>query len=293
MADWDDHPTAANTAAEPATFPVTPLTPAISEPIWRCPPPLQSSAIATSLRTLAFSRTTPSQIPFPSMSTPVDPGTSFGVQQFTLLVLSHDETAAFDYVESLISQGTATELIFLNLLAPAAHRLGEMWEDDTASFVNVTLAVSRLQRMLRRIGESVADERRVSGTGTALLTTILGEQHSFGLTMVAEFFRRDGWDIWTGPFDSRREMIALVQERAFDVVGFSVGGERHLDQLKHDIQDIRRDSRNRHVAVLLGGPLLVRRPELIRAVGADGCAVDGASAPGLARELVHAARNKS
>lgn len=293
MTDWDDHPIAAIADAEPATLPVTPLPPPIPEPLWRARPRVQTSAIALSLRTLTHSRIKLHAIPFSNMSAPVDPGTPFGVQHFTLLVLGHDETAAFDYVESLIAQGTATELIFLNLLAPAAQRLGEMWEHDSTNFLNVTLGVSRLQRILRHLGESVADDHRASGGGTVLLTTLDGEQHSFGLTMVAEFFRRDGWDIWTGPFNTRREMMSLVQERMFDVVGFSVGGDRHLDQLKRYVQEIRRDSRNRDVAILLGGPLLLLRPELIRSIGADGYAVDGATAPRLARALVHAARNKS
>jgi methanogenic corrinoid protein MtbC1 len=292
MADWNDLPIAAIAAAEPAILPVTPLSPPIPEPIWRHRPPLQAAAIAASLRTLTHSRMTLPPIPITNMSAPVDPGTPFGLQQFTLLALGNDETAALDYVESLIARGTATELIFLNLLAPAAHRLGEMWEDDTTSFANVTLAVSRLQRILRHLGESVADERRASGAGTVLLTAIPGEQHSFGLAMVAEFFRWDGWDIWTGPFASRRELMALVQERAFDVVGFSVSGDRRLDELKRDIQDIRRDSRNRRVAVLLGGPLLIRRPDLVRTLGADACATDGASAPRVARQIAAAAKDK-
>ncbi|PZA13494.1 cobalamin-binding protein [Rhodopseudomonas palustris] len=292
MTDWDDHPIAAIADAEPATFPAPALPPPIPEPLWRARPPLQTSAIALSLRSLAHSRIKLRTDPLPNMSAPVDPGTPFGVQHFTLLVLGHDEAAAFDYVESLIARGTATELIFLNLLAPTAQRLGEMWEDDTANFLNVTLGVSRLQRILRHLGESVADDHRVSGSGTVLLTTISGEQHSFGLTMVAEFFRRDGWDIWTGPFDSHLELISLVQDRAFDVVGFSIGGDRHLDQLKRDIENIRRESRNRHVAILLGGPLLVHQPELVSATGADGYAIDGSTAPRLARVLVHAARNR-
>ena len=36
------------------------------------------------------------------------------------------------------------------------------------------------------------------GGRRALLVSVPGEQHSFGVTMVAEFFRRAGWDAWTG-----------------------------------------------------------------------------------------------
>lgn len=93
MTDWDDPPIAAIADAEPATLPVTPLPPPIPEPLWRARPRPQTSAIALSLRTLTHSRIKLHTISFSNMSAPVDPGTPFGVQHFTLLVLGHDETA--------------------------------------------------------------------------------------------------------------------------------------------------------------------------------------------------------
>lgn len=210
----------------------------------------------------------------------------FEVQQFTSLVLGTDESATRAYVENLIARGAPTDLIFLNLLAPSAQLLGEMWEADTTDFANVTLAVSHLQRILRHLGENHFAIEEVRRSGAALLTTTAGEQHSFGLAMVAELFRHGGWDICTGPFGSNHEMSSLVAERWFDVVGFSVTSDRRLDELKRDIRDVRRDSRNRHIGIMLGGPMLLNRPELVVSLGADMSSTDGASAPQDARDLV-------
>ena len=87
----------------------------------------------------------------------------------------------------------SVESIFLDLLAPAARQLGTQWEADVTDFANVTLGVSRLQRIMRRLGDTFLqrDQPRQRGE-SALLTIIPGEQHSFGLSMVAEFFRRAG-----------------------------------------------------------------------------------------------------
>lgn len=269
-------------------LPVTPLDFSPPEPIWRYRRPISSEAIARSIRTQILPQIGLAlrSMSFPNAPAPAAPAPPFEVQQFTLLILGPDESAAFAYVENLISRATPTDLIFLNLLAPVARRLGEMWEEDSTDFANVTLGVSRLQRILRHLGEDYSASDDVQRIGSVLLTTIPGEQHSFGLAMVAEFFRHDGWDICTGPFGSPRELSALVAERWFDLVGFSFTSDRRIDELKQLIQNIRRESRNRQVGIIVGGPIVVDRPELAKALGADMSATDGAQAPQLARALL-------
>jgi methanogenic corrinoid protein MtbC1 len=217
---------------------------------------------------------------------PIEQAPPYDVDYFARLVLGPDEGAALAYIESLRAQGTPIETIFLTLLAPVARRLGEWWESDATDFANVTLGVSRMQRIMRQLGDTFCDDQRQASGGSVLLTTIPGEQHSFGMSMVAEFFRRDGWGVCTGPFSSHSELVSLVQDRYFDIVGFSVTSDRRLDELKRDIHDIRRDSRNRHVGIMVGGPMMIARPELANALGADMMSVDGASAPRQASDLV-------
>jgi methanogenic corrinoid protein MtbC1 len=215
------------------------------------------------------------------------------VEHFTALTLGTDEDAVFAYVEALVAQGVTVESIFLELLAPAARQLGTLWESDATDFATVTLAVGRLQRILWRLGERFANEDSRGGGESVLLTIIPGEQHSFGLSMVAEFFRRAGWNLCTGPFSSHQELISLAHNHWFDVVGFSISSDRRLDELKKDIRDIRRDSRNRSVGILLGGPLVVAEPGLVASVGADMMSADATSAPQQARELIEKMKSQT
>lgn len=206
---------------------------------------------------------------------------------FAALVLASDEAPAFAHIDALLASGTSVESIFLDLLAPTARRLGEQWENDATDFASVTLGVSRLQRIMRRLGDSFFNETRGTGGGeSVLLTVIPGEQHSFGLSMVAEFFRRAGWNLCTGPFASHQELTSLVQNHWFDVIGFSVSSDRRLDELKKDIGAIRRDSRNARVGIMLGGPMVVAEPALVASMGADMMCADAVSAPQLARNLI-------
>jgi methanogenic corrinoid protein MtbC1 len=226
-------------------------------------------------------------LPVVATPAPVDQPDHNSIEAFAELAVGCDDDAAFAHVEHLLASGASVESILLELLAPTARYLGDLWETDSEDFVTVTLGVSRLHRIMRRLGDSLYNESHAAGCGESVLLTIIpGDQHSFGLSMVAEFFRRAGWNLCTGPFETHQELISLVQYHWFDVVGFSVSSDRRLNELKEDISIIRRDSRNRHVGIMLGGPLIIMQPELLSSLGADMMSVDAAAAPQQAHDLI-------
>ena len=213
--------------------------------------------------------------------------TADDVKQFAKLVLSHEEDVAFASIDTLRARHVSVERIFLELLAPTARYLGELWDEDLCNFTDVTVGLGRLQRVLRELspalGRSVehpAQGRRV------LLLPSPGEQHTFGLVMVAEFFRRAGWDVTGGAWAADVEAADLVGAEWFDVVGFSLGAEGHLKALAESIAAVRHATCNRDVAILVGGPLFGLHPEFMGQVGADGMTIDGREAPSLAESLI-------
>jgi methanogenic corrinoid protein MtbC1 len=122
----------------------------------------------------------------------------------------------------------------------------------------------------------------------ALLAAVPGEQHTFGISMVAEFFRRAGWDVFAIPPASRAELIDVVRREWLAVVGLSASCERHVDTLTATIRDIRRASRHRSVGVIVGGALFAAHPELVSVVGADATGADGLLATAHAERLLPA-----
>lgn len=196
------------------------------------------------------------------------------------------------YVDDLLEDGVTTELIYLDVLAPAARRLGVMWEEDECDFVEVTLALGRMQRVLRSLSHLfLAGEENPEPVGRIYLTCVSGEQHSLGLVMVAEFFLRAGWAVEMGHPVSDPDLVRAVRSEWCDVVGFSVGCDSRVNHLKREIRDLRRASRNPTVRVLVGGRVFDDQPGLVERVGADGTIRDPRLAPELALRLVHAAES--
>lgn len=209
------------------------------------------------------------------------------VPDFTQLVLSGSQEEVAAFVERLRAEGASLEAVFLNLLAPTARRLGQMWESDHCDFTAVTIGLWRLQRALHDLSPAFQiDAEMAHPARSVVLTAMPGEQHTFGLSMVAEFFRRAGWDVIDGPVATASELLSSLRLHAVGVIGISVSGERHLESLTLLIRDIRRASRHRELRVIVGGAVFIDHPEFVRQVGADGTATDARQAVALAESLV-------
>jgi MerR family transcriptional regulator, light-induced transcriptional regulator len=213
------------------------------------------------------------------------------VEAFVQLVIHASEGEAGLTIDGLRERGVAVESIYLDLFGPTARRLGEMWEDDSCDFSTVTVALGRLQRLLRELSPAFGTEVEHPANGRrALFVQPRDEQHSFGLSMVAEFFRRDGWDVIGGVGGAVASPQSLVRDEWVDVIGFSVGSDSRLPWLRETIAAVRAASRNPTLGVLVGGPPFVARPEWATECGADGTARNGKEAPLVAERLLGRAR---
>jgi len=213
------------------------------------------------------------------------------VEVFVQACLSHDEERCPDVISSYIAAGYSLERICLDLLTPAARDLGAKWDEDEVDFVEVTLGLGRMQRVVRELGRRVAAETPMEAdAGQAFLCGMPEEQHSLGLAMVAEFFVADGWGVTVGPPLGAEDVLHEVGAHWYDVVGLSSGTVERIPRVMEVIRNIRAASLNAHLAVLVGGRAFVDNPELVAQVGADGSAPDAAQGPMVARTLVQARR---
>ncbi|MGG5811060.1 cobalamin B12-binding domain-containing protein [Falsiroseomonas sp. CW058] len=195
------------------------------------------------------------------------------------LVTHNDLPGGMAHLGVLRARGIPIERLYLDLLAPVARRLGEMWEEDRCDFTTVTIGLCCLQQLVME--HSAAFRPRAAPRDLdrrVLLTPLPGEQHSFGLLMVGEFFRRQGWDVHSATGAGARELAALVRRQWFAMVGLSVSSDSRLEGLASIIRELRRESRNRQLGVLVGGRVFSEQPELATLVGADATAQDGQQA---------------
>lgn len=176
-------------------------------------------------------------------------------------------------------------------LTPAARLLGDMWLVDHCSFSQVTLGLWRIHGLMHETSPAFhaaaatrhpgdRSERRI------LLASLPGQQHTLGLSLLSEFFRRDGWIALCIPSPEPGLTQSTLSTHWFDVFGLSASMDSEIDDLEKTIRAARKTSQNPRLTVLVGGPLLLRRPELCAMVGADGVAADAPTALALAARLL-------
>ena len=188
------------------------------------------------------------------------------IDGFARLLLSADSDAARALVMGLRDDGATSEAISLQILAPAARRLGTMWDQDDCDFVDVTVGLGRLQLLLRELRPHPEEANRAgSPSPSVLLSLAPGEVHGFG--------------------KADRVSHDLAAEH-FDVLGYSISSIGNVEPLRNAVALARQASRNRGVLVIAGGALFTASADWSKTMGVDGAAEDAVKAVQLAKHLL-------
>jgi MerR family transcriptional regulator, light-induced transcriptional regulator len=217
------------------------------------------------------------------------------LEEAVKLALAPDETALMLKVDQLRDSGMSSSTIEHDFIAPIARYLGDGWTDDRYNFTDVTLACGRLQAVLRYLNETEPAAEAVAANSTnILLLASDNQQHTLGLLMVAEAFRREGWQVEC-PFlggergDNNAQTQAslnLVSAQWFDVVGISVCTGMQESALKQLVASLKAKSKNPQLKVLVGGAVLNDVKDAHLQFGADGHATEARLTPVLAKKLL-------
>lgn len=221
-------------------------------------------------------------------STPIGEINADTVEQFTQHLINDNAVAARQMVDSLLEEGAPLEAILLNLMSTAANCLGVMWETDQLDFASVTIGLCRMQELLRSysiVGDHTFRRPRADDP-SILLASACGDQHIFGLLIVAEVFRRNGWKTICEPALKAKELAEIVSQEAFSAVGLSLATTVEAADLKKEIDLIRSKSANKDVKILLGGAFVHQNHEIAEIVGADLILTDASQAPLATRAIL-------
>jgi methanogenic corrinoid protein MtbC1 len=156
-----------------------------------------------------------------------------------------------------------------DLIPETARRLGLAWEDDRASFAQVTLGAVRLQAMVREVGASwSADGVTRVGSGLILLVVPDGEQHTLGASVATSWLRRQGLSVCLRIGPTAEDLRHLVSERRFDGAMLSLGSQDNLDTAR-DLVKILKIACGDRLPVAVGGAILDEGGAQAGTIGAD------------------------
>ena len=200
------------------------------------------------------------------------------------IVLGDDLEAAATYVTIMRDRGLSMEMLYVELLEPTARHLGEMWDNDECDFIDVTIGVGRLQKLLAIFNDTytlpqLGTRRRV------IMATTPGNQHSLGASMIEKLLSAAGWDVETEYSGEVDQIVHMVKRNWFAVIGLTAGSDGQLPAMKSAVAQIRKHSQNADIGVMVGGPMFTQDPQLVVAMGADATAPNAPAAVLAAQKL--------
>ncbi len=208
------------------------------------------------------------------------------VEQLLSHVIASDHHITEAGIMVLALRGLSREDILLNLITPVATRLHEEWLNDNATFADVTLAVSRLQRLLGSSAMPQAPLCAAATSGKILIAQLPGDTHSLGPAMVEDFFRNALWDTARLAPKADAEIVDRISRESFDVLALSVSRNADLSSIALLVRRLRRESANPRLVVMVGGQPFTSNPGIWTRTGADATAPDPAAAVVVANTLL-------
>ncbi len=206
--------------------------------------------------------------------------------EFTSSVLALPPRGLITLARHFLDSGFTAEQILLDLLAPVARHLGELWERDEISFVDVTIAIQKMHHVLHVVSERSAPIRLGgSDQPVAFLVPAPGEVHTFGLLIMSEMLRRRGWAVVGGLPTPLNEILESVGARSFTMIGFAISADALLKPTASVIRRVRKRSRNAMVRIVVGGKVCAGNDGLAEELGADAAFADAQDACKFAESL--------
>jgi len=193
------------------------------------------------------------------------------IEQLCSALISDDPDAAAVLISEIRGDGTSVADVYQLYLAAAARRLGEMWASDDLSFVEVTIGTSRILAIMRSLRSAFRADL-LTKERALIFATVPDEQHTIGITMAADIFRREGWEIELLVGDTHEGILDRVSTSDALVVGLTAHGSQSLAGLIRLVLAIR--IVNPTAYVLISGNIIEDAEDIITLTGADGFASD-------------------
>ncbi|MCB2224726.1 MAG: cobalamin-dependent protein [Actinobacteria bacterium] len=204
---------------------------------------------------------------------PLAPGDGKWSQRLKARMMAGDERGSWQVAEAAMASGLLPEKVYLDVLAPALHSIGDGWADGSVTVAEEHRASVVADRLIGRLGSRFATRGRPRGR--IVLGTPPGEHHRLPGAMVADILRAGGYEVLDlgvdVPVDSFVEAVAQAAPVA---VGISVG----CTDLLPAVAEVTAALRHATAApILVGGPA-VSDAAHAASLGADAYAADGAEA---------------
>lgn len=170
------------------------------------------------------------------------------------------------FIWQLRMASISLDKIYRSYLGEAARKLGEQWESDTLSFKEVSLAMARIYTIMNSLRRRSPAPNLMAKPGL-IFAAVPGEQHTLGVEMATDLFRRKGWPVIHLIDKSHDEILHAVDDNEVNLIGLSLSGTKHLNSLFRLILALRVTRPD--LKIIISGAILSSHSDSIKQIGVD------------------------
>jgi hypothetical protein len=161
-----------------------------------------------------------------------------------------------------------------HLLGPVARALGDAWQRDAITAVELGIALARLQRLLRELGARRGAQHAERSDRSVLVAPQPGESELTGVVFAGVAMDSAGWEVCAAFPRSWAELERSVAQTHHDVLHIAMSDalrrDNRLAEMAGAIRALHRASVNRQLQILVSGRAFAEQPGLAETLGADG-----------------------
>jgi len=193
-----------------------------------------------------------------------------------------------DVAATLIATHMTRDVLYANVVEACARNLGDQCTDEFCTDIDVTLALVRLQTLVRCLGATAPGDLFVPRS--VLVAAAPEELHGLGMAIASECFRAAGWEVAEAAAPTDAAIAGAMRNRHFDALVLSLSGANYrmerLAALSATIACARSACKDGHLVVLVTGRDFTDGTATAQDVGADAACVSAVDAPRSACTLV-------
>tara|TARA_B100001057_G_C22804794_1_gene932944 strand:- start:939 stop:1673 length:735 start_codon:yes stop_codon:yes gene_type:complete len=167
------------------------------------------------------------------------------IKFFIESLISEDDIKLIQYTEKLFNDETEYEIFFEKFIPEVAEDLGNSWKKDELTFVEVSLATSRLQKLCKVFEKKYLGPLFLETLGPDILLILpKNETHSLAPIVASGILKKVGSNPFLAIGYDDKELIELVKNKNFKIIGFSITNSKNISEclklgrlLKKNVKD--------------------------------------------------------
>ncbi|MCU4654890.1 cobalamin B12-binding domain-containing protein [Roseibacterium sp. SDUM158016] len=169
---------------------------------------------------------------------PADLSPAF-LESFCRLLMAGEYRAAERILRTMTESRARHSRMADGILAAAARHLGAKWENDEASFGEVSIGVAQIFRLNQAFGQRNLPWVRNTDQRLAVFATLPGQGHNLGLVLAAEAFRQENWQVDLLLDTPGHDVVERVRRMRPEAVGLSISTFDRKHQMAHLVGELR------------------------------------------------------